>query len=1531
MSDDEKEYDKLFHSNTFQRTSTILDTDWPKAMSIEEGGEIISFNEFYNRLIVNCEEAFEDKFFDDPPVVVEDFEEAINQQMKLDTKLETIFFFTVSFDLTHGSLGQKILKQVDTTSEELYKNTTLDSKVFENLVFQVQDKKPKEGIQKGKAKHVFDKLASLVKQKKIELTPEKNKEDLIEDGDELEMIGEEDENSEEIVDSEFSQEKKVLNFDAEKPTEVKKKASMLTGSKTDNQKTVIAAFKSAKPKEKFNEKTKAKSPEKLTKKTEQEPQKSQKSNAFKGFLRHNTMQNVQNSSLKWEIRKTRQQINEFIFSLSEYKSNSHLHPDTDFQKIEINTSIFDISFITKQWEIDNKKNQLSTSEKDKYIELKWKSKLKKLNTKEDGLSVHIQFKNDTDTKLKYFKVNMKGNEKTIEYQFTLKNKQEKKVMCASSIPWIIMDGSTEPYKKICIFRLPEVPIRDTYANNENLQVTAMQFGGPWLKKGSCTSSEEKEYTIRQGEEFKIITSYKTHVKSKQNYDYDHIKTTVTRKGRADETYHKFFRETFNSIIKSSAHNKNEVERTKILEFFGLFFDPNTDPSNFRFIKSGNLGVQYGTRQNTNGFFRCVAKCFKLNRKLTCFLTEDGFTMWKPQKKNLKLGTLDVKKRLVYIKPFDNHVKVQIGSVTGYKYGIKIRTGYTNFTLVADSFHNWFDWIYIIISQISQNIYCKTTRYKSFAPERSKNQAKWFIDTEGYYNAIYSACKRAKNDIFICDWWLHPKIYLKRPICEENERTRIDLCLKDACARGVNVKVLMYHESPLGCGNNSLYTKHEFEKAYKELLDATKDKSKLGTMEVLRHPSKTMFFWSHHEKMVIVDQKIGFLGGIDICLGRYEHENPRYLLYEPVEMQNGVNKITDKWLTSDGDQSDRKPIEIQEDFAYIKDEIPGFEKLNEEVEDTLWLGKEKVDSKYIKGKGIWSGKDYHNGMQAEYKEVNNWEVELEENKRDRVPRMPRRDIAIMLQGGVVEDMTRHFTQYWNFVKWDLANNQENLLTRTRKNFKRNNEQYMTKKDEIKNKKEDEYTQNEEHDFIPKNNYNNDINKALNELIGIAKIKNEESENDQKFVPKNYMSEMKDRVMFQRKDSNVKFAEHKEAKNLEDIVQEKVSHNNMARANLEDWKSIVAQPSLDVSKTNSKSCQILRSGGNWSLGIANNQTETSIMNAYIEMIQNAEHYVYIENQFFISSNASRKVKNDIIKVLIDKLKQKIKEDQVFKVIIAIPLVPGHAGNCADKSGNFIRLFLSYENKTIGIGRKSIIESVKKAILLYKPKNYTKWYDYVKVYGFRTHDLMPTGEPVTEIIYIHSKLLIVDDKSALIGSANLNDRSMLGSRDTELACVITDKKQVPGKMTVIKKNENAGNILGMLNFEKVEQRDMDLPEFAYTLRKKIWQINFGQTEDEVEDALSDKMWREIDRITKSNMEIYRELWGVVPDNKVQNINQMKTLKKEADKRRELNPNLYFEKRNHIRGIAVPYQFKFLKDTLGEKQDIDQRFIIAPEYIFL
>lgn len=53
------------------------------------------------------------------------------------------------------------------------------------------------------------------------------------------------------------------------------------------------------------------------------------------------------------------------------------------------------------------------------------------------------------------------------------------------------------------------------------------------------------------------------------------------------------------------------------------------------------------------------------------------------------------------------------------------------------------------------------------------------------------------------------------------------------------------------------------------------------------------------------------------------------------------------------------------------------------------------------------------------------------------------------------------------------------------------------------------------------------------------------------------------------------------------------------------------------------------------------------------------------------------------------------------------------------------------------------------------------------------------VSEELYIHTKCLIADDRVVIIGSANLNDRSQLGTHDSEIAVVIEDPTPVRSEM--------------------------------------------------------------------------------------------------------------------------------------------------------
>ena len=85
-----------------------------------------------------------------------------------------------------------------------------------------------------------------------------------------------------------------------------------------------------------------------------------------------------------------------------------------------------------------------------------------------------------------------------------------------------------------------------------------------------------------------------------------------------------------------------------------------------------------------------------------------------------------------------------------------------------------------------------------------------------------------------------------------------------------------------------------------------------------------------------------------------------------------------------------------------------------------------------------------------------------------------------------------------------------------------------------------------------------------------------------------------------------------------------------------------------------------------------------------------------------------------------------------------------------------------------------------------------EYISFHGMRNWTIL-MGKLVQEIIYVHSKLMIVDDKYVICGSANINDRSLLGSRDSELAASIEDEEFTDGYMN--NKKVKCGNYASSL----------------------------------------------------------------------------------------------------------------------------------------
>jgi phospholipase D1/2 len=51
----------------------------------------------------------------------------------------------------------------------------------------------------------------------------------------------------------------------------------------------------------------------------------------------------------------------------------------------------------------------------------------------------------------------------------------------------------------------------------------------------------------------------------------------------------------------------------------------------------------------------------------------------------------------------------------------------------------------------------------------------------------------------------------------------------------------------------------------------------ANIHAIRHPLYVSF-WSNHQKLVVLDEEVAYVGGIDLCFGRYEDST--YRLTDP---------------------------------------------------------------------------------------------------------------------------------------------------------------------------------------------------------------------------------------------------------------------------------------------------------------------------------------------------------------------------------------------------------------------------------------------------------------------------------------------------------------------------------------------------------------------------------------------------------------------------------------------------------------------------
>lgn len=192
------------------------------------------------------------------------------------------------------------------------------------------------------------------------------------------------------------------------------------------------------------------------------------------------------------------------------------------------------------------------------------------------------------------------------------------------------------------------------------------------------------------------------------------------------------------------------------------------------------------------------------------------------------------------------------------------------------------------------------------------------------------------------------------------------------------------------------------------------------------------------------------------------------------------------------------------------------------------------------------------------------------------------------------------------------------------------------------------------------------------------------------------------------------------------------------------------------------------------------DRSIQRAYVQAIRSAQHFIYIENQYFLgSSYAWSPYKNAGADNLVPmelalKIASKIRAQERFAVYIVIPMWPE-----GDTNSGPVQEILFWQNQTMQMMYGVIAQELKNMQLDSDPQDYLNFYCLGKREELPKEKLREFTESSTNgikvsdsvknsrfMIYVHAKGMIVDDEYIIIGSANINQRSLAGTKDTEIA---------------------------------------------------------------------------------------------------------------------------------------------------------------------
>lgn len=256
------------------------------------------------------------------------------------------------------------------------------------------------------------------------------------------------------------------------------------------------------------------------------------------------------------------------------------------------------------------------------------------------------------------------------------------------------------------------------------------------------------------------------------------------------------------------------------------------------------------------------------------------------------------------------------------------------------------------------------------------------------------------------------------------------------------------------------------------------------------------------------------------------------------------------------------------------------------------------------------------------------------------------------------------------------------------------------------------------------------------------------------------------------------------------------------------------------------------------------DKSIHTAYVKAIRSAQHFIYIENQYFVGSSyfwpsyKNAGANNLIPMELALKIANKIEAKEPFSVYIVIPMWPEGVPTSAP-----VQEILFWQGQTMAMMYHVVAEAIMNAGLSdqYHPQDYLNFFCLGKREASTSESSSHTNQPNENrtlasvqkfrrfMIYVHAKGMIVDDEFIIMGSANINQRSLDGSRDTEIAM----GSYQPKHTWATKNSHPHGKVYGY--------------------RMSLWVEHLGKLEDTFCEPQSLKCVKRVNKIAKQNWKAY------------------------------------------------------------------------------